>query len=331
MGESTATMEAEPIAQAPPPPPPQPQKPTRSKSPSFYDNVRSIPELDWGKRAWIYVYCVEPVCNPKAFGENKYLFKSGVAILDEDEIMKDYGSGKYRLNLVYRKPAGDKSDEIDNYEFEIYNPKFPPKIPRTAWMNDPRNERWAALLPKEEPKPDPNAAVAPANLFLESMKLGNEMRRSIKEEMAPPPAPPAADPLDQAAKLASLVKSLSPPPAPPTDDSLLKSIVTLQIEQMKADREEARELRNALFQQQNSGQKSDAKSQIKELIDGLKELAPVVKEIFPGAKDAVEAVRGGGRTNGWDIVGQLAPPLFDALGKIGLALATRMPAPPPGP
>src|ERR1039458_4422539 len=98
----------------------------------------------------MYVYVDEPCCNPKTFGESRYLLKSSVPILDLEGLKQDYGSFKGWMSLNLRKTGKDATDEVDRLSFEIYDPKNPPKIPRGAWANDARNKRWLDLLRSEE-------------------------------------------------------------------------------------------------------------------------------------------------------------------------------------
>jgi hypothetical protein len=208
--EEPAETEPEAIEPAETAPTAQDPDKGRRKTLTLFDRVRQIPKADWGTRAFIYVYCLEPICDLKMGGEKKYLVKSKEPIMDEDSIMMDYGSGKYRLQLVYRKPAADKADQIDACEIEIYNPKYPPKIPQSVWMNDPRNARWLALLPKEEPpKPD-----TPMGSITETFKVFSDMRRDVRDELKPATvaeAPKVQDPLEMATKILQIQNGTSNP------------------------------------------------------------------------------------------------------------------------
>ena len=284
--------------------------PPRKKNVSFYDNVRAIPKDDWGKRAFIYGYCIEPLCNLKASGENKYLFKSGAPIFDEDGIMHDYGSGVYRLNLVYRKPAGDKGDEVDSYQFEIYNPKYPPKIPRAVWMNDPRNERWAALLPKEEPAVQPTGA----GVLLESMKVVNEIRRDAREENPPalPPAPPP-NRIGEFTEMINAVKSVMPAPPPAaTDNKVLDTVMALMTKQIDTSAAEVKELRGQVFQLLTQKQENKGGDNLESIIDKFEKIAPKIQGILGLGGEKLTDVVHGRRRGFWEelalkAVEELAP------------------------
>jgi hypothetical protein len=306
---------------APAAPSPSPQK----RNPSFFERAQAIPKVDWGTRAFIYVYCLEPICNLKMGGESKYLVRLSEPIADEQALMVDYGSGKYRLQLVNRKAGANNSDAIDTKEIEIYNPKYPPKIPRAVWMNDPRNERWAALLPKEEP-PAPATGLG---TLTEAFKTFGEIRKDLREELTPapappaPPAPPPVDPMEAGLRIANMMMTLKADN--PMNEFYRDEMKALR-DELKEERAETRRLLAEARKPAPEGEKFG----IKQAITEFKGLLPDLKEMFPGMANAAGEITRG-RTNGWDIlrdtVTSVAPTLIDYAGKIALAYATRMPTP----
>src|ERR1035441_3688679 len=186
-GDPSAQNETDPATSAPPPqkpgrgrPPGSQPRPPEVRQPAFFDLVAAVPAADWGSRAFMYVYVDEPCCNPKTFGESRYLLKSSAPILDLEGLKQDYGSFKGWMSLNLRKTGKDATDEVDRLSFEIYDPKNPPKIPRGAWANDARNKRWLDLLP-----PEPPPASAAASSLLEGARFYKDIREELKEEMAP--------------------------------------------------------------------------------------------------------------------------------------------------
>jgi hypothetical protein len=205
-------------AEAPPPEQTAPETPVRPnvqpktpKTPTFSQTMNSVPKGDWGARANIYLYRVEPIIDRTRSGDSKYI-NCYAEPINEDRVMADYGSGRYKLILNFRKPGAATGDLIDSEYWDILNMKYPPKIPLGEWTDDPRNKKWAWA---KEANGIPTApAPAPAANGLESvvdvMRATNEMRRDIREEMqaATPPTPPAApaapDPFDTAAKIMAM-------------------------------------------------------------------------------------------------------------------------------
>ena len=56
--------ESEPEAFQPPPAPPKMEIPApMPKHPNFFQRFARVPKADWGTRAFIYVYRLEPICD----------------------------------------------------------------------------------------------------------------------------------------------------------------------------------------------------------------------------------------------------------------------------
>ena len=254
----------------------KPEKQQPLKKPTFFQKVAKVAAEDWGTRAYIYVYCWEPICNLKMGGENKYLVRLSQPIFDEQALMVDYGSGKYHLKLVLRKPGIEDGDTVDTTEIEIYNPKYPPKIPRAVWMNDPRNERWAALLPKEEPAAPANGAT----VLMDSMKVLNEIRRDAREEMAPATPPVIVPPnrVGEMIEMVSAIKTLIPAPAPATDNKVLDTVMALMTAQLTASGQEVRELRQQVMTLlTRPAEKSDT---FESMVDQFEKIAPKIQGLL---------------------------------------------------
>ena len=254
----------------------------------------------------MYVYADEPVCNKKTFGETRYILKSSRPILDLEGLKQDYGSFKGWMTLNLRKSGKDATDEVDRLNFEIYDPKHPPKIPKSAWANDDRNKRWLDLLPPEAPP-----ASAANGSLLDSIKVYKEIVADVKEEMQPIDEPsdrtrdtletmklakelfaptavplvaalPPADPFDTAKKIMDM-RSNDPITA------LLLSRMDAQDKAIESARARESELQMKLLEARTSA------PQAKGLVDQLVELAALgeklkpLKEMF-GFGGAAEAV-----------------------------------------
>ena len=146
--------------------------------------MNSVPKGDWGPRANIYLYRVEPVIDRTRSGDSKFINVYAEPVT-EDRVMADYGSGRYKLILNFRKPGAETGDVIDSTYMDILNMKYPPKIPLGEWTDDPRNKKWAWA--KEANGIPTGPAPAPATSGLEAvvdvMRATSEMRRDIREEM----------------------------------------------------------------------------------------------------------------------------------------------------
>jgi len=313
--EAAPPAEPEPIQAEEQPAPIVDQDRGRRKALTLFDRVRQIPQADWGTRAFIYVYCLEPICDLKMGGEKKYLVKSKQPIYDEDAIMMDYGSGKYRLQLVYRKPAADKSDQIDACEIEIYNPKYPPKIPQSVWMNDPRNARWLALIPKEQPpKPD-----TPMGSITETFKVFSDMRKDVREELKP--ATDAIAKVDPVASALSMAKDLLQMRADNPMVDVMKEELKAMREEIAAERAENRKLQAEMRAPVAGAEKTDP---IDSLLKAADKLEPLFSKFMPKVVDAgKEIVRGRRPGLGEVLMEQGLPILGDILKPWSNVLAAR--------
>src|ERR1035437_7585278 len=121
-------------AEAPPPEqaasePAKPNgQPKTPKVPTFIQTMNSVPKGDWGPRANIYLYRVEPVIDRTRSGDSKFVNVYAEPV-SEDRVMADYGSGRYKLILNFRKPGAETGDVIDSTYMDILNMKYPPKTP----------------------------------------------------------------------------------------------------------------------------------------------------------------------------------------------------------
>lgn len=211
----------------------------RAAEPPFFDLVRSVPAADWGTRAFMYVYATEPICDLKKQGGYSYLLRSAQPILDLDGLMVDYGSFKGYMTLNRRKAGEDASDLIDKFDFEIYNPKHPPKIPRAAWLNDSRNARWAALLPPvEEQRNGSNSTVK------EVLELVNGIEDRISARFEDSQQEPP-DPTEQLKNVAEVFQGLKGESNGNGVIEIMKLFMTQQSATLAELRVELREARKA--------------------------------------------------------------------------------------
>lgn len=338
---STVSVEETPEGQsaAPPfmPPSPHPAPPQQFEEPerkrktikNFFERMRTIPAADWGTRAFIYVYCLEPICDLKMGGETKYLVKLKQPLFDEDPIMIDYGSGKYRLQFVYRKPDADKADQVDTLEIEIVNPKYPPKISQSVWKEDPRNAKWRALLPLED---KPGKANQGADL-LETVKTLGQIRKDMREELTPPPPPAQASDVDRFTSMITAFKAIMPQPSSATDNQMLTTIVTLMQSQVQASQQEAKQLRDQVFELIQKRENAPAAPAItlETILDKAETVFPRLQKIIGlGGDKLTEVVHGRPRQWWQELLLDIAPPIIQEAAPVLGTVLSRMAQQPNG-
>jgi hypothetical protein len=304
-----------------PPKPKPPIKAFEGKQPQFFERVNNVPAEDWGTRAFMYVYVDEPVCNPKTWGESRYLLKSSAPIRDLEGLKQDYGSFKGWMSLNLRKTGKDATDEVDRLNFEIYDPKFPPKIPRGAWANDGRNKRWIDLLPPEKPE------SAGAGSMLDAMRMYKEIRSEVKEEVAPEPPVSTNEVLEtmRAAKELFAPPNGAPTAAPAVDPlaqamSIAKDFMQMRSENPMVDilRDELKELRAELRSEREANRKHETAAATgakpKTLIEQLKELGEA-KELI-GKVLGINGDGGGiarsGKISPWQLAREVIPEVINS-------------------
>jgi hypothetical protein len=317
--ETDIAPEAAPEVEKPADPPKRgrgaPKKTDPPFETNFFQRVAAVPLAEWGTRVYLYLYQIEPVCDLKQSGGKAYLMRYQEPVRDEHQIMLEQGSGKYRLVLALNKISPANSNELARYEFEIYNPKYPPRIPKAVWVNDPRNRRWEALLPKEEP-PVP---VTAASTIVDAMKMVSDIRRDVRDEMAPEPAD-AQSPSEMVQTFKAMKDILAPATATTAakDPIELATALAQTMMQMKADnpvidlyRDELKALREEM-KEERAARATDSAAPAekpKTLMEQLTDFK-ALKDLFTN-NNGSEAVRVG-RTTALDVTRDIATKFFES-------------------
>jgi hypothetical protein len=319
------------------------------KTPTFYQTINKIPKADWGPRANIYLYRVEPVIDRTRSGDSKFI-NTYAEPVNEDRVMADYGSGKYKLILNFRKAGADTGDVLDSVYMDILNMKYPPKIPLGEWTDDPRNKKWAWAKEANGTPASAAPAVAPMDP-LAAFGTFMDIQDRVQERMTPaaPPTPPA--PVDPWAAAEKILNMRSDNP-----------MVEILKEQMKASAASAEAERDRAFKAAESAREREFKLQEKlleaktaapasksfidqalELANNSDKLEPLKKLAgFFGLGGGSESVGRPGKTTGMDIIdhlvsGPAGAQLAQGLGSVLMALpsmfqgnpANGAPHPPP--
>jgi hypothetical protein len=306
---------------------------------TFFQRMDAIDKEDWGPRANVYLYRTEPVIDRLRGGEKKYIQCYGEPI-SEERILVDHGSGRYKAVLNFKKPSEQRGDEIDSYFFDILNLKFPPKVPKGDWTEDPKNRRWAWA---REPEPLPPGPALPSGLseatsaFKTFVEIQKEMRAQTKEDH-PPAAPPAAappaapDPFDTAAKIMQMRAN---------DPMIAALMQRLDASDKAAEAARLREfeLQKELRQPASNGNQKGWLDQLVELATAAEKLDPVKKllgGLFGGITNgagsaASEGVIRTARTTGLDVLRDfVTSPVAEKIGAgLGDLFSSMANAPPP--
>jgi hypothetical protein len=282
----------EPKAPSPEAEPPIPERGTKFRT--FFQNVERIDAADWGTRAWVTVYRLEPIIDKDRSSEPKWVEKYGEA-LDMARLKKDQGSGRYRLYLTFKVPAAKLSKEVDVVDVDILDLKSPPNIALGDWVDVPKNKKWAwakAILEKREAEQakqsqsqQDQTGEAALGVMSKAFELVGQIQRQSQPVKEPTPPPNS---ITEVFAAADKVLNRIMPTSPANSDEL-----TSMREELRYQRERSDKLMDKLLDM--SAKKSDGGnglSAVKEIVSTLKDLLPDVREVIAPALEGAT----GGRT-----------------------------------
>jgi hypothetical protein len=277
--------------EAPPPKPkrkPGPGRPPaaqaiqmrEARSNAFFDAIGRVPTEDWGTRMILWLYRLEPYTDRRKSGDYIYLMQY-LQPVDENRVMMDFGSGRYRLMLTSRKPGADRGDELDKYEFEIINQMHPPKIAPGEWIDDPRNIKWAWARPAAVPVNGQPQQPQQQSAVLETLQVLTHIEDRAAER-AQANQPDKTDPIDAAVRILQLTKG--------GGDTVLMQMFASQLEHAQ---KRAEKLEDELRGRNNPAPvvAVDPFAQLKQMADGVKSLKDL--GLFGGGESKENGSGGG--------------------------------------
>lgn len=241
-------------------------RPAAQDRTGFFATLSGYSQVEW-ERLMLYVYRIAPITDRLATGNRaKYIAKYGQPI-DEDTLLKEHGSGTYRLTLNKVNDQG-KHTTIGRYDADIENVKFPPVVPIGEWVDDPANKRWAWAKQKIDQAAQPAAPAQPASSGPKISELITAVRdlKELSKEAAPPPAPAPPDPVAQlkgtVEAVSSIVALAKPDKAEkPAEDPMMKFIV----DRLAASEDRNSKLMDRLLDKQNAPVPAPAADPLRDL------------------------------------------------------------------
>ena len=260
--------------------------------PTFWQKVAAVARADWGPRANIYLYRVEPVIDRRRQGSQTYITKYAEPI-SEDRILADHGSGRYKLMLNFRKPGAEQGDEVDSLYLDLLNLQFPPKIPPGEWVDDPNNKKWAwakQSFGKDAPQNGTGSSL------VEALDVLNDIQDSTTKRVLSQIQQPQSSTADEFVKIAKVLDTVRPPQPAAAPDNTLQVFMQSELASIRAQVDKSREREITLMEKliaasTKQPEAANGLGMVKELVGGLKELLPSVKDLFPGLAES-----GGGRS-----------------------------------
>lgn len=245
--ESPETPEQPPV----PPPssigstPPRPKGRPRTRPeailhPEIMDRLNNLETWE-GIR--VYVYRKEPISN-RLLGPNTFTNCARYeGSFDEQDLMNELGSGVYQLRVTKVNPVNAKRTMFDSGDVRIMNMKYPPKVPKGEWLDDPRNKAWEwarnieNAKPEDKPAPTaPDPTITMLEILKQQLQTSQEESRSMrnlilskKPEDTTSPILAMLTPL-----MPALLEKLMAPPPPPPKNPLDELITKFMMKQLDA-------------------------------------------------------------------------------------------------
>jgi len=300
---------------------------------SFFQRVAAIDQADWGTRAKVTVYRLEPLIDRLRSSEKKYITVYNDGPPDEERIKQDHGSGRYRLYLGIKTAGhGQQEREIDSIEIDILDLKYPPNLDLGDWIDDPKNRRWAWAKRALEDKASkiaaaiPPAPPAPGDILTQLDTLDRLQDRAVERMKASAPTPPPPPP-DTTMTALGMTKEILAITKGGGDTAL----IDMFRDEMKSLREQNIKLQDEARARANQPAPTppDPLAQLTQLGDSVKKLREI--GLFPAEKDEEGAISKAIRSKmpAWmEFLQPAVPEFLRTIQPITAALGARMAAGP---
>jgi len=233
------------------------QESTDEKRAAFMEQTSELTPDDW-QRSITYVYQWAPSVDLTRGGRDPKYRKIYTRHMSEEDIKRDLGSGTYELKLNQLDPKG-REKTVNRIVISIMDYSFPPNIPPGPWLDDPKNAEWAwarPLLEQKYAKPATGAASTGGPTWDQMVQFlrDQDMRRphdngsSAKDSFMTAMVtilPAVLQQSNQANDPAKFVQALAALKEMTGPQSTESPLMTMLLEQVKAQREEIHEMRKA--------------------------------------------------------------------------------------
>jgi len=291
---------------------------------TFFQQLEKIPLADWGTRAKIRVYRLEPIIDMRRGSQTKYICIYTEAV-DEERIKRDLGSGRYRLFLNIKVPGGQEERETDSVEFDILDRNFPPVIPEGTWVDDPINKKWAWAKPQMPGNQNQSGATA-SGAMLEAVQVLGELQDRAEErakERIDSGRPQSNwDPAQQLQTVANVAKEMATA-LKATPENPIPQFISDQMAAMRTELADARKRSDTLMDKlldmakAPQPQQQNGLSAVKEIMQGIKDFLPTVRDLWPNAPEDIAERVVKSKMGPWqEFFAPVLPKLVDALAPI---------------
>ena len=286
----------------------------------FFDLLKTFDDGEWKERIIMNLYRLAPITDRTKTGNFKYLQKY-LKPIEVDDVMREFGSGGYRLLLTRFDPVTRNTALLRQHEFDIENQDFPPKVPFGEWMDDDRNKKWAwakpALLAQQQNAYAANGVggnmnTDPVAMFKSAVDAVGKLRPETNDK----------ERTDMAKMVIEEIRANRDYERKSNDPGQMLAIVKLIVDSTKPQPVAAGmgDGLTALMMQQLKAAQDMQTMLLTKLLDSEKHKGPTTLETLKELKEAVGLFRGNGggsreaETTGWDVVTELGKKALDVLG-----------------
>jgi flagellar biosynthesis chaperone FliJ len=289
--------------------PPAPDTKGEQADPFIY--LRSFSTDEW-RFLTAYLYRTAPITNRR--GTEVYI---GVynSPIDQSDVMKEHGSGGYRMDVTQDPPGGGKRRRLRQCYFELLHPDHPPKVPIGEWVDDPRNDKWKWAKPSIMPNGNgqggnPEAIVKMVLDYVEKARpnVSKEDQTNLASKIVSMVESnqkqllELADPTKQLSTLKSLLQAIQP-----EKDGSLDKFVTMLMDDRKR---QADQIDKLMAEIRNKPQERGFFDQLFENTDKMEK----VQNFLGGGR---------GKTDWGDIAVNLGSKLLETVAPVAVALIQR--------
>lgn len=294
----------------------------------FFAYLKTFPADAWREELLLYLFRTGPLTDSRRTGNFKYIQKYSKPV-DQEDIMRDFGSGGYRLYFNRYDPATRKTNLLREHNFDIQNIDFPPKVPAGEWIDDERNKEWAwakpALLAQQNNAYAMNGMgggmnVDPAAMFQAAVDAVGKLRPEANDD----------EKNSMAEKVIDLMQRNMDQTRAASDPTQMLSIVDKILTAVKPAGGESSTTTLLLtkMMEQNTTLLTKMLDQPKKsMIEELKDLKGISDELFGRRRNGPELPG----KNAWDIAESLGTKVLDVASSIGQMYVMRMMGAQPNP
>ena len=151
---------------------------TQESGLSTWEWLDSVPKANWQDKLICYLWRTAPIID---LGSGKAASIERITHpFDLTYILKTHGSGGYRFDISEIPPDGSKQTRVRQFYENIFDVRFPPRIPYGTWVDDPRNADWAwakpVLMEEAQRAAQPQEVQTPAQTLVDYLDVANKVK-----------------------------------------------------------------------------------------------------------------------------------------------------------